>query len=145
MWNIPNQPLRKRQWKLLQNDENDINLDEMVRNINNDHKAVVLIKRNEGILKSKNNRMKNFAGHQRFLLKRFKEEKEFLDLVGLSWLHANFKIRLNDFLLEYPFLKKSDLAPSYLKTNFKLISKPCRKYPLMFTKNWIFLNNKKVC
>lgn len=56
----------------------------MVRNINNDHKAVVLIKRNEGILKSKNNRMKNFAGHQRFLLKRFKEEKEFLDLVGLS-------------------------------------------------------------
>lgn len=106
----------------MQRDQNDIDLDEVVGNINNAHKAVVLIKRYECILKSKNNRMINIYGHQGFLLKRFKEEEGFLDLVGLSRMHAYFKMRLNDFLSEYPFLKKPDLAPSNFKVNFKLIS-----------------------
>ena len=55
-----------------------------------------------------------------------------LDMVGLSQLHAFFKIRLYDFLLEYTLLKHLNLAPSYFKINFKLIAKPCSKNPNMF-------------
>lgn len=42
--------------------------------------------------------------------------------LGLSRSQAYFQIHLYNFLREYTLLKNSDLAPSYIKTNFKLQS-----------------------
>ena len=46
------------------------------------------------------------------LLKKFKEEDEYLDMVGLSRSHAYSKIRFHDFLLDFTLLRNSNLAPS---------------------------------
>ena len=68
----------------------DLDLDEMVRNINDHQEAVALIRIYEGILKiriyegilkSKKNRMLNIVSNQGLLLKHFKEEETFLDKI----------------------------------------------------------------
>ena len=80
----------------------------------------------EGLLKGANKEIINFLGKQGELLKRFRDEDEFFDRVGLSQSNIYFKISLCNFLQKFLLLKNSTLKSSYFKTNFKLIKKVCR-------------------
>ena len=60
------------------------------------------------------------------------EEYGFLETVELSRSHAYFKIRLYDFLSQYPLLKNLNLTPTYIKINFKLKTKGCSENPDIF-------------
>ena len=110
-------------------DQDDLNLDQVVRNTNNPRYCT--IKRYGGRLNTKNNRIIIIVGNQRLLLKRFKEERGFLDLVGLRESHTYFKIRLYDILSGDTLLKNSNLVPSYFKNDFKLTGKASSKHPSM--------------
>ena len=64
-----------------------------------------------------------YSQKQGELLKKFKEEDDFFDCVGLSRSNIYFKIRLYKFLCKLPGLKNSTLTSSYFQSNFKLIKK----------------------
>ena len=71
-------------------------------------------------------------GKQGELLKRFKEEDEFFDCVGLSQSNIYFKIRLSRFFCKFSVLKNSTLTSGYFKNSFKLIKKVCKTNPDLF-------------
>ena len=77
-------------------------------------------------MKGANRRIINIVGKYGDLLKRFKEEDEFVDCVVLSRSNIYFKIRLYNFLRKFPVPENSTLKSSYFKSNFKLIKKVCK-------------------
>ena len=62
-------------------DQDDLDLEEVVKHANYVQEAIATIKRYEGILKSKNKVIMNITGNQEMLPKRFRKEDEFLDIV----------------------------------------------------------------
>ena len=56
--------------------------------------GIFLVKKYQDLLKGANRRIINIVGKQVKLLKRFKEEDEFFDCVGLSRSNIYFKISL---------------------------------------------------
>ena len=74
-------------------------------------------------MKGANKKIINIVKKQGELLKKFKEEDDFFDCVGLSRSNIYFKIRLYKFLCKLPVLKNSTLTSSYFQSNFKLIKK----------------------
>ena len=77
-------------------------------------------------MKGANRRIINIVGKYGDLLKRIKEEDEFVDCVVLSRSNIYFKIRLHSFSRKFPVLKNLTLTSSYFKSNFKLIKKVCK-------------------
>lgn len=104
--------------------QDDVDLDEVVRNTNNPQEVVILIKRYESIPKRKNMRIINVAGNQRLLLKTFQDERWIFGYGGIE--------PIAEVLQEYIILQDSNLELSYFKTNFRLISKACRKNLSLF-------------
>ena len=88
-------------------------LNEEVKNEKEPKDGIALVKKYEDLLKGANKKIINIIGKQGEILKKFR----FL---------IYFKIRLHKFLWRFPVLKMSTLAPSYCKSNFKLIKKVCR-------------------
>ena len=115
-------------------DQDDLDIDIAVKHINRAQEVFTLIKTYESI-KSKNKRIIYIAGNQGMILKKFKEEDGFWDIMGLSGSYAYFKIKPYEFLLEFTLLKNSNPASIYFKVNFKLITKAGKKYSNMFKKN----------
>ena len=145
-WNTPKLTVKKKtvdiaKEKLLSSileieDQDDLDIDIVVKHTNSAQEVFTLITTYESI-KSKNKRIIYIAGIQGMILKRFKEEDGFWDMMGLSRSYAYFKIKPYEFLLEFTLLKNSNPAPIYFKVNFKLITKACKKYSNMFKKNWM--------
>ena len=77
-------------------------------------------------MKGANKKIINTVKKQGELLKKFKEEDDFFDCVGLSRSNIYFEIRLYNFLCKLPVLKNSTLTSSYFQSNFKLIKKVCK-------------------
>ena len=77
-------------------------------------------------MKGANKKVINIVGKQGELLKRFKEEDEFFDCVGLSKSNIYFKMQLLKFLCKFPVLRNSTLTPSYFKSNLKQIKEVCK-------------------
>ena len=108
-------------------EEENANLNEEVKNVKGIAEGILLVKKYENFLKGANKKIINIVGKQGELLKRFKEEDEFFNSVGLSRSNIYFKIRLFKFLCKFPVLKRSTLTPSYFKSNLKQIKKKCAK------------------
>ena len=106
--------------------EDNENLNEEVENVKSLNEGISLVKKYENLLKGANKKIINIVAKQGELLKRFKEDDEFFDCVGLSRSNICFKIRLFKFLCKFPVLKNSTLTPSYFKSNLKQIRK-CAK------------------
>ena len=104
-------------------EENYLQLNEEVKNAKELKDGIALVNKYENLLKGVNKRSINTVRKQGQILKTFKEEDDFVNCVDLSRSNIYFKIRLHKFLWKFPVLKKSILAPSYCKTNFKLIKK----------------------
>ena len=83
--------------------------------------GISLIKKYENLLKGANKKIIKIVGKQGELLKRFKDEEQFFDCVGLNRSNIYFKISLYNFLFKFPVLKYSTVTSSYFKSNFKLI------------------------
>ena len=97
-----------------------------VKNAKKPKDGIFSLRRYEQLLKGANRKINYRVGKQGTLLKRFKEEDEFFDYVGLSRSNIYFKIRLYKFLSKFPVLKNSTLTSSYFKSTFKLSKKICK-------------------
>ena len=115
-------------------EEENANLNDEVKNVKSLNEGISLVKKYENLLKGADKKIINIAGKQGELLKRFKEDDEFFDCVGLSRSNICFKIRLFKFLCKFPVLKNSTLAPSYFKSNLKQIKKMCKANVEIFSK-----------
>ena len=71
-----------------------LELKEEVRTAMEPKDGIFLVKKYQDLLKGANRRIINIVGKQVKLLKRFKEEDEFFDCVGLSRSNIYFKISL---------------------------------------------------
>ena len=80
-------------------DQDDLDIDIAVKHTNRAQEVFTLIKTYESI-KSKNKRIIYIAANQGMILKKFKEEDGFWDMMGLSGSYAYFKIKPYEFLLE---------------------------------------------
>ena len=107
-------------------EEENANLNEEVKNVKSLNERISLVQKYENLLKGTNKKIINIVGKQGKLLKRFKEEDEFSNSVGLSKSNRYFKMRLFKFLCKFPVLKNSTLTPSYFKSNMKVIKKVCK-------------------
>ena len=77
----------KKEWQesILQvSEEENANLNEQVKNAKSLNEGISLIQKYENLLKGADKKAINILGKQGKLLKRFKEEDEFFDCVGLS-------------------------------------------------------------
>ena len=77
----------KKEWQesILQvSEEENANLNEQVKNAKSLNEGISLIQKYENLLKGADKKVINILGKQGKLLKRFKEEDEFFDCVGLS-------------------------------------------------------------
>ena len=115
-------------------EEENANLNDEVKNVKSLNEGIPLVKKYENLLKGANKKIINIVGKQGKLLKRFKEEDEFFDCVGLSRSKIYFKIRLFKFLRKFLLLKNSTLTPSYFKSNLKQIKKVCKANAEIFGK-----------
>ena len=115
-------------------EEENANLNGEVKNAKSLNKGISLVQKYENILKGANKKIINIVRKQGELLKRFKEEDEFFDCVGLSRSNIYFKMRLFKFLCKFPVLKYSTLTPSYFKNNLKQIKKVCKSNADIFGK-----------
>ena len=104
-------------------EEENANLNEEVKNEKSLNEGISLVQKYENLLKSANKKIINIVGKQGELLKRFKEEDENFNSLGLSKSNIYIKMRLFKFLCKFPVLKNSTLTPSYFKSNMKLIKK----------------------
>ena len=77
-----------------------------------------MVKKYEDLLKE-NKKIINVVGKQGELLKRFKDEEEFFECVGL----CRSNIYLYKYLGKLPLLKNSTLTSSHFKNNSKVIKK----------------------
>ena len=107
-------------------EEENANLNGEVKNVKSLNEGISLMQKCENLLKGANQKIINIVGKQGELLRRFKEEDEFFNKVGLSKSNIYFKMRLFKFLCKFPMLKNSTLTPSYFKSNMKLIKKVCK-------------------
>ena len=73
-------------------EKGNANLNEEVKNTKEVKEGISLVKKYENLLKRANKKIINIVGKQGKLLKRFKEEDEFFDCVGLSRSNIYFKI-----------------------------------------------------
>ena len=104
-------------------EEEKANLNEEVKNVKSLNERISLVQKYKNLLKGANKKIINIVGKQGELLKRFKEEDEFFNSVGLSKSNIYFKMRLFKFLCKFPVLKNSTLTPNYFRSNMKLIKK----------------------
>ena len=87
-------------------EEENANLDDEVKNWKSLNEGISLVQKYENLLKCTNKKIINIVGKQGELLKRFKEEDEFFNNVGLSSRsNIYFKMRLFKFLYKFPVLK----------------------------------------
>ena len=104
-------------------EEENANLNGEVKNLKSLNEGISFVQKYENLLKGANKKIINILGNRGKLLKRFKEEGEFFDCIGLSRSNTYFKMRLFKFLCKFPMSKNSTLAPSYFKSNLTLIKK----------------------
>ena len=105
-------------------EEENANLNEDVKNVKSLNEGISLVQKYENLLKGANKKIINIVGKQGELFKRFTEEDEFFNNVGLSKSNIYyFKMQLFKFLCKFPVLKNSTLTPCYFKSNIKIIKK----------------------
>ena len=98
--------------------------------IQDPEKAAEIIKRCEGIIKTKKKGMINVAFYQGQIFKRFKEKKKFAKLVSELGIHKTTIIfRINVFKLckKYPKLLKSSIGLGFFKNYHKDIKAICEE------------------
>ena len=115
-------------------EEQNANLNDKVKNVKSLNEGISLLQKYGNLLKDPNKKIINIVGKQGELLKRFKEEDEFFDCVGLSRSNIYFKMRSFKFLCKFPVLKNSTLTRSYFKSNLKQIKKLCKANADIFGK-----------
>ena len=106
-------------------EENHLQICEELENAKDLRDSIYLVRKYEDLLKSSNKKIINIVAKQGELPKRFKDNDEFFDSVGLSRSNIYFKMRLYKFLCKFPALRNSTHTPSYFKNNFKIIKKVC--------------------
>ena len=114
--------------------EENVNLNEELKNAKSLNEGISLVQKYENLLKGANKKIINIVGKQGKLLKRFKEEDEFFNKVGLSRSNIYFKMRLFKFLCKFPVMKNSTLTPNHFKSNMKIIKQVCKANTDIFTK-----------
>ena len=82
-------------------EEENANLNEEVKNAKSLNERISLVQKYENLLKGANKKIINIVGKQGELLKRFKEEDEFFDRVGLSRCNIYFKMRCLNFYVNF--------------------------------------------
>ena len=75
-------------------EEENANLNEEVKNVKSLSEGISLVQKYENLLKGAYKKIINIVGKQGKLLKRFKEEDEIFDCVGLSRSNIYFKAGL---------------------------------------------------
>ena len=73
-------------------EEENANLNEEVKKVKSLNEGILLIQKYENLLKGANQKIINIVGKQGELLKRFKDEDEFFDCVGLSRSNIYFNM-----------------------------------------------------
>ena len=97
--------------------------------------AAKLISKNQRVIKSRKNSILVLAYHQGVIFKRFKENSMFTSAVTnlkISKSNINFKIRIVQFIHDYPKMKKSSICLHLLKNNFRIIKVVCREHSSEF-------------
>ena len=119
-------------------EEENVNLNEEVKNPKSLNERISLVQKCENFLKGANKKIINIIEKQGKLLKRFKEEDEFFDCIGLSRSNIYFKMRLFKFLCRFSVLKNSTLTPSYFKSNLKQIKKCAKQTQTYLVNKYLF-------
>ena len=127
-----------QEWILEVSEEENANLNEEVKNAKSLNEGISLVQKYENLLKGANEKIINIVGKQGKILKRFKEEDEFCDCVGLNRSNICFKMRLFKFLCKFPVLKNSTLTPRYFKSNLKQIKKCAKQRQTYLVNKYLF-------
>ena len=93
-------------------------------------KAPKIIKRYEGIIKTKNKGIINVAYHQGQVFKRFKEKEKFAKLVSELGIHKTtiiFKTNIFKLCEKYWKLLKSSIGLGFFKDYYKDIKAICKE------------------
>ena len=93
--------------------------------------AAKIIKRYEGIIKTKNKRIISVVYYQEQVFKRFKEKEKFAKLVnelGFQKTTMIFKINVFKLCKKYPKLLKSSIGLEFFKSYHKDIKAICEEY-----------------
>ena len=109
-------------------------LNKEAEEIQDPEKAIEIIKRYEGIIKTKKKGIIN-VDHQGQVLKRFKETDKFVTLVSELGIHKiTIIVRTNVFKLckKYPELLKSSIGLGYFKSYHKDIKAICEENEKFF-------------
>ena len=114
-------------------EEEDLNMNEEIKNTKEVKDGISLVKKYEDLLKGANRKMINIVWKQGELLKRFKDYDKFFDSVGLSRSSIYFKTSLYKFLCKFPVLKNLTLTSSCFESNFKNVCSIilCILYPCL--------------
>ena len=91
-------------------EQNYLQMNEEVKNAKDLKDGIALVKKYEEL--GANKKIINIVGNSSELLKKFKEEHDFFNCVGLSKSNKYFEIRLHKFLCKFPVLKNSTLTKS---------------------------------
>ena len=100
-------------------EEEDLNMNEEIKNTKEVKDGISLVKKYEDLLKGANRKIINIVWKQGELLKRFKDYDKFFNSVGLSRSSIYFKTSLYKFLCKFPVLKNLTLTSSCFESNFK--------------------------
>ena len=92
------------------------------------------IKHYDEIIKTGNKNTIRCESIQGQMLKKFKDNKGFVENTGISRSTIYFKTGLYKFLKKYPALKNSSLSSHYFRNNFKIIKTVCKSNEELFTK-----------
>ena len=109
--------------ELSDGEENYSELSKEVKKAKEPKDGIALLKKYEDHLKGANKKIINIVGKQGKLLKKFRDDEEFFDRVGLS--RSNI-YSLYKFIRKFPLSKNSTLTSSYFKNNFRAIKKDCK-------------------
>ena len=119
-------------------EEENANLNGEVKNAKSLSEGISLVQKYENLFKGANKKIINIVGKQGELLKRFKEEDESFDCVGLSWTNIYFKMWLFKSVCKFPVLKNSTPTPNYFKSNLKQIKKCAKQTRTYLVNKYLF-------
>ena len=115
-------------------------LEKSIKNTDNPRDAAKLVKKIDKLIKCNKNNILTLAYQQRVILKRFKENKRFVNAVTefkISKTTINFKVDIVNFIDKYPKMRTSCISLFYLKNNFRIIKNVCQEHASEFLKHFL--------
>ena len=110
-------------------------IEELAKKVDNLDDAAELIKKMDKMIKSKKNNILMIAYQQDEIVKKFKTNDKFINVVSAfkaSKTTINFKIDIVKFIDMYPKMPTSCIFLYYLKNNFSVIKKVCQEHASEF-------------